>query len=323
MESAKPVISIICAIRNDERFIRETLETVVSQTFSDWELIIMDGASTDGTVEILKEYAAKYPNIIWRSEPDKGQWDALDNALALTRGKYLFQLCGQDGYLDKDWFKRCAQILNEHQEISLVWGVQFNMSEDSKLLGPHYTLARFLKDKQYGLQTKPVDTILAKIDWRRPGAGKRLRRLFGKLTWSRLAALLRGFRKEDIPQKENWFLYWLKTSLAFPEGNMCVRKEVYTRNTVRFPKETMANSALFDFCFNFNANGYLAYGLPIAASFGRIHIVEGQSMREHDKMLFMKYKRQVAEFREKMRKQKVFKFIGPEGNVVSERALNL
>ncbi|OGY99090.1 MAG: hypothetical protein A3B13_01455 [Candidatus Liptonbacteria bacterium RIFCSPLOWO2_01_FULL_45_15] len=322
MELTKPLISILCAVRNDERFIRETLETVVSQTFSDWELIVMDGASTDGTVEILKEYAAKYPNIIWRSEPDQGQWDALDKALALTKGKYLSILCGNDGYLNKDWFKSCVQIFEQHPEVSLVWGIPFNMSEDSKLMGPHYAYAGFLKDEHYGSRTKPISTLVAKIDWKRPSSGRRLWGVLGKLTWPRIAMVFKSFRKQEIPQKEDWFFYWLQTGRAFPEGNMCVRKEVYTRNTVRFPEEKMTNGALFDFCFNFNANGYLAYGLPIAASFGRTH-VGGQPLREHDHMLFMKYKRQVTEFREKVKKQNVFKFIDPESNVVSERALNL
>lgn len=325
MESTKPLISILCAVRNDERFIRETLETVVSQTFSDWELLIMDGASTDGTAEILKEYAAKYPNIIWRSEPDKGQWDALDKALALARGEYLFQLCGQDGYLDKDWFKRCVQTFEEHPDVSLVWGIPFNMSEDGKLLGPAYAYAKFFKENP-----KVLSTVFAKIDTSRSGFLKRTFEVAKKVTPKRMIEMVKSFFKQPIPQKEDWFFYWLRTNLAFPEGNMCVRREVYVRNTVRFPKETMAYGALFDFCFNFNANGYLAYGLPIAANFGRTHVggqslrvVEGQFLREHDKMLFMKYKRHVAEFREKVKKQNVFKFIGPESNVVSERALNL
>src|SRR3989344_3476912 len=156
MEPKEPLISIICAVRNDGRFIRETLESVVAQTYPNLELVIMDGASTDETVEIIKEYAAKYKNIIWRSEPDKGQWQALDKALALAKGECLSLLCGQDGYLNKDWFKSCAQLLGQRPEVSLVWGIPFNMSEDGKILGPHYAYAGFLKDEKYNSRTKPV-----------------------------------------------------------------------------------------------------------------------------------------------------------------------
>jgi glycosyltransferase involved in cell wall biosynthesis len=296
MEHEHPLISILCAVRNDGRFIRDTLETVVTQSYPNWELIVMDGASTDNTVDIVKEYAAKYKNIIWRSEPDEGQWHALDKALSLARGKYILLLCGQDGYLRRDWFERCIETFEEHPEISLVWGIPFNMSEDGKLLGPHYAYAGFLKDEQYGLQTRPMSTFIAKINWRHSSVLKRLRGLLGKLTWSRLKVLFASFRKREIPQKEEWFSYWLRTGLMFPEGNMCVKKDVYCRLTPRFPKERMTNAALLEFCFNFNSRGYLAWGLPLAASFSRLH-ADGQLLREYDDIL-------VAKYREKIRKLK-------------------
>ncbi len=318
----EPLISIICAIRNDERFIRETLQTVVSQSYPNWELIIMDGASTDKTLEIVKEYAAKYNNIILRSEPDEGQWHALDKALVLAKGEYLTLLCGQDGYLDKDWFKRCVDVLQERPEISLVWGIPFNMSEDGKLMGPHYAYAGFLKDERFGSQTKPLSTIAAKIDWRRPASFRRLWNLFGKLTPSRLLVVLSSFWKQELPQKESWFFYWLKTGRAFPESNMIMRKEVYLQNTTRFPKETMTNAALLDFCFNFNANGYLSYGLPIAASFGRSH-TGGQPLLKYEVMVINKNRQQIENFKDRVKKQKTFKFIDASGGIVSESPINI
>lgn len=322
MASKNSLISIICAVRNDERFIRETLETVVSQSYPHWELIIMDGASTDKTPEIVGEYATKYKNIVFRSESDQGQWHALDKALSLAKGQYISMLCGQDGYLDRDWFKRCAQVLEERPEVSLVWGIPFNISEDGKLTGPAYAYASFLRDERYGLRTRPISTFIAKVDWHRPASGERLRRLLGKLTWSRAVMVLRSFWKQEIPQKENWFLYWLRTGRPFPESNMCVRKEVFLRNTVRFPEETMANAALFNFCFDFNAKGFLAYGLPFAASFGRSH-AGGQPLLQYEDRVTASYYRRVSDFREKMKEQKTFKFIDAAGNMVSERVLNL
>lgn len=297
MEREHPLVSILCAVRNDSRFIRETLETVVAQSYPNWELIVVDGASTDNTVDIVKEYAAKHKNIVLRSEPDEGQWHALNKALSLAKGEYMLLLCGQDGYLRKDWLARCVETFREHPEVSLVWGIPFNMSEDGKLLGPHYAYAGFLKDDEYGSQTRPVSTFLAKVDWRRSSALKRLRSLLGKLTWSRLKVLLGSLKKREIPQKEEWFSYWRRTGLMFPEGNMCVKKDVYMRLTPRFPEEKMTNAALLDFCFNFNAGGYLAWGLPLAASFSRSH-AEGQALREYDDVL-------VAKYREKIKKLEI------------------
>ena len=317
MERENPLISIICAVRNDERFIRETLDSVVSQSYKNWELVVMDGASTDKTVEILNEYAVKHKNITVVSEPDKGQWHALDKALALTRGEYLFQLCGQDGYLDNDWFKLCVETLEKHPDVSLVWGIPFNMSEDGKLLGPHYAYAKFLRDKRYGAQTRPISTIVSKVGWHDPSTVIRLLRLFRKLTPHRVMMVLRSFRKQDIPQKERWFYYWLKTGHSFPEQNMCVRKDVYVRNTTRFPKETMTNSALLDFTFNFNSKGYLAYGLPLAGNFSRMH-VEGQDLRKFDTKLTENYNGKVADFKKQLKGQRTMKFVDCNDKVVLE-----
>ena len=322
MNPEKHLISIICAIRNDARFIRETLESVVAQTYPNWELIIMDGASTDATPQIAKEYADKYRNIILRSEPDEGQWHALDKALALAKGEFIMTVCGQDGYLNKNWLAECAQAFERNPEVSLVWGVPFDMSEDGKLLGPHYAYASFLNDPQYAARPKPLRTIMAKIDWQRSSAWERLKRLLGKITWSRIKMVLKSFRPHKMPQKEHWFFYWLKTGRAFPEGNMCVRRNVYERLTRRFPEETMTNAAMLDFCFKFNAGGYLSYGLPLAASFGRLH-AGGQALRDYDDMLTAKYNRQISEFRTKISGQKTLKFIDAAGNVVSERAMSV
>jgi len=321
MAEREPLISIICAIRNEDRFIRETLDTVVSQSYLNWELVIMDGGSTDKTLSILQEYEGIYKNIIVYSESDSGQWHALDKALALSKGEYVTMLCGQDGYLDKEWLKRCVEVFNNDKDISLVWGVPINMSEDGKLLGPHYAYARFLKDDKYGSQTKPISTIMAKIDWSRDSAMKRFWQLLRKLTWSRMRIVFLSFIKEDIPQKEDWLEYWIRTNRVFPEGNMVVDKKVFLKHTKRFPEEKMANAALLDFCFNFNVNGLLSYGLSLAASFGRSH-VEGQDLREHDTELTRNYYEKVSEFRKKII-GKPFAFFDSMGRVVSERVIKI
>lgn len=300
-ETEYPLISLLCAVRNDERFIRATLNTVVSQTYPNMELIVMDGASTDRTARIARQYAARYenPRIMVVSEPDTGQWDALDKAFALSKGTYIGLVCGQDGYLNKDWLAECIAAFKKNPDVSLVWGIPFNMSEDGKLVGPHYAYAGFLEDFRYGTHTQPLRTFAAKVDWHRRGAVMRFFRLIGKLTLPRLKMVMRSFRKERIPQKKDWLSYWLVTGRAFPEGNMVVRRAAYERNTTRFPHETMTNAALLDFCYNFNANGYLAYGLPLAASFGRHHAV-GQTLRDHDALLTKRYYEKIGFLRKRI-----------------------
>lgn len=102
---------------------------------------------------------------------------------------------------------------------------------------------------------------------------------------------------------------------------MCVRKDVYTRLTVRFPEEKMVNAALFDFCFKFNAMGFLAHGLPLAASFSRLHAA-GHTLWEYDSALTASYLRRVTYFAKKIAGQKM-SFISASGKIVSEQVIFL
>jgi len=94
METRKnlPKVSIITPSYNQAEFIERTIKSVLLQNYPNLEYIIMDGGSTDGTVEILKKYSKK---IIWRSEKDKGQGDAINKGLKLAKGEIL-------GYLNSD-----------------------------------------------------------------------------------------------------------------------------------------------------------------------------------------------------------------------------
>ena len=67
------MISIITPVYNGEPFIESCIKVVIDQAYPDVEHIIVDGGSTDRTVEIIKQYAQEYPHIRWISEKDKGQ----------------------------------------------------------------------------------------------------------------------------------------------------------------------------------------------------------------------------------------------------------
>jgi len=85
-----PLISIITPSYNQAQYIRATIESVLGQDYPNIEHIVVDGASTDGTVDILKEYSSTYPTRFrWLSEPDRGQSDAFNKGLALARGTYI------------------------------------------------------------------------------------------------------------------------------------------------------------------------------------------------------------------------------------------
>lgn len=133
MPERAPLLSVVTPSLNSARFLRETLDSVARQTFKDYEHIVIDGSSTDGTQAIL----AEYPSIRWVSEPDGdlGVAAAIHKGAAMARGRYVMQCCISDGFLDSTWFARAVNYLESHPECALVWSLPQQMSEDGALLG--------------------------------------------------------------------------------------------------------------------------------------------------------------------------------------------
>lgn len=125
----KPKISIISPSKNTGRFAKETIESILAQTYTNWEHIVVDGGSTDETLDVIRQY----PHIRWISEEDSGADEAFRKGLAMAKGEYVMLCCISDGYLDRNWFKKCVEILAHQLEISLVWGIDQKMLEDGTL----------------------------------------------------------------------------------------------------------------------------------------------------------------------------------------------
>ncbi len=92
------MISVITPVYNGERFIESCIKVVIDQNCPEVEHIIVDGCSTDGTVDIIKQYAHKYPHIRWISEKDQGQSDAMNKGIAMAKGEILAILNVDDYY---------------------------------------------------------------------------------------------------------------------------------------------------------------------------------------------------------------------------------
>ena len=95
------MVSIIIATYNSGRTLRTALQSVLSQTFQDWECIIVDGASTDETISIVKEFEAKDSRFRHISEPDNGIYDAFNKGWEMAKGEWIHYL-GDDDRLTKD-----------------------------------------------------------------------------------------------------------------------------------------------------------------------------------------------------------------------------
>ena len=116
--SSNPLLSVIIVQKNGLQYLPETLATIHMQDFKDYELIVVDGASTDGS----KEYLEGISNIQLFSELDNGMDEGFLKGLSLAKGKYVTHCCVSDGYLDSMWFSKAIAKLESDKTLSLVWG---------------------------------------------------------------------------------------------------------------------------------------------------------------------------------------------------------
>lgn len=84
---AWPRVSIVTAVRNGEKFIEQTMRSVLGQNYPSLEYVVVDGGSTDGTREIVRKYEGQL--TAWISEPDQGMYDALNKGFARTTGEVM------------------------------------------------------------------------------------------------------------------------------------------------------------------------------------------------------------------------------------------
>ncbi len=136
--SNQPLISIVIPSYNKVKYIEKTLQSIVAQKNARFEVIIQDGGSTDGTLDVIKKYAKKYANLIgYVSKKDGGQLDAINKGLKKAKGDIVTFINADDVY-EKDalfvvaehykenpealWFAGKCRIINgKNQEIAKFW----------------------------------------------------------------------------------------------------------------------------------------------------------------------------------------------------------
>jgi glycosyltransferase involved in cell wall biosynthesis len=110
-------ISIITPSLNQGSYIRDTIESVLNQDYSNFEHIIVDGGSTDNTYEVVKEY----PHLIWRCEKDDGAADAIDKGFKMSTGEVITWL-NSDDYYEKNILKEVMDAFKSSKDVEFVCG---------------------------------------------------------------------------------------------------------------------------------------------------------------------------------------------------------
>lgn len=115
-----PTFSVITVCYNAEALIEDTIQSVISQTYHHIEYIIVDGASTDGTLAIVRRYERHITHIV--SEPDKGLYDAMNKGIALATGDYLCFLNAGDSFHEDDTLQQMVHTLHDDELPDVLYG---------------------------------------------------------------------------------------------------------------------------------------------------------------------------------------------------------
>ncbi len=126
----RPLVSIVTPSFNQGRFIEATIESVLAQDYPRIEYIVVDGGSTDGTLEVLKRYEGR---LTWSSEPDRGQAHAINKGFRRARGEILAWLNSDDTYLPGA-VGAAVEHLGRHPECAMVYGEGFLIDESGDVI---------------------------------------------------------------------------------------------------------------------------------------------------------------------------------------------
>ena len=189
--TSQPLVSIITPSFNQARYIEATIQSVLMQDYSNIEYIIVDGGSTDGTVDIIKKYALESASSLhsqgvllahkqasafqshsiawWVSEKDKGQTDAINKGFARANGQILAWLNSDDTY-EPGAISAAVKYLQEHPEVGMVYGDCNFINETGRVIGKFGSAQTDYRLLREGYVHIPQQTMFLRADlWKKVG----------------------------------------------------------------------------------------------------------------------------------------------------------
>lgn len=148
-----PMVTIVTICYNSEKEIKKTIESILNQTYTDIEYIIIDGGSKDNTIEIIKlykdEFERKGIKYKWISEPDKGIYDAMNKGIEMASGEWINFMNCADIFFDNNVLKKLAnEICRVGNNYSFIYSdtlfYDFNKNLDLKIVEANHTVKRII-----------------------------------------------------------------------------------------------------------------------------------------------------------------------------------
>lgn len=137
-------VSVITVCRNSEKWIRFAMKSMLQQTYAPAEYLVVDGGSTDGTVDIIKSFEQAFEGRLrWISEPDKGLYDAVNKGLRMSTGTIVGLLHADDFFAASDILARVASAFGDGTVDAVFGDVRFVRDQDLSRTVRYYSSRRF------------------------------------------------------------------------------------------------------------------------------------------------------------------------------------
>lgn len=251
--SSLPPVSIITPSFNQANYLEETILSVLNQDYPQLEYIIIDGGSTDGSVDIIRKYEERL--AYWVSEPDLGQSHAINKGLQRAKGGILAWLNSDDIYCPGA-VRVAAEFLDSHPDVSVVYGAANIIDADGRVMLPmkredfdlarclarlvtpiHNPAAFFRKDltRQIGLLDERLHYIMDFDYWIRTAlAGLEIRRIPETLALFRLHPHSKTVGQ--IPRDNEELVTWVDRLFlqALPPDIAALQRQVRSRALLEF-----------------------------------------------------------------------------------------
>ncbi len=149
-KQSKPKLSVITVVYNNVKDIERTILSVINQTYQNLEYIVIDGASTDGTLDIINKYRQQIAVLV--SEPDKGIYDAMNKGINQASGDYLLFMNSGDEIYE---FDTVEKIFSSVDDADIYYGETIMINDNLEVLGErrHKTPEQFSwRSFKYGMR---------------------------------------------------------------------------------------------------------------------------------------------------------------------------